>query len=420
VDFTTIEEIILEQKKGFAQKPLGLPREIAFEPMLETARITVVSGVRRCGKSTLLRQIAEKVESYSYVNFDDERLLNFTVEDFSRLMLAWQKHGDAKVVLMDEIQNVEGWERFVRRIHDEGRKVFLTGSNAKLLASELTTHLTGRYLKVELFPFSFGEFAAFGGVRCRGSLTTDEKAAALGLFDRYLAGGGFPGYVTSGEPDILKQIYDDIVFRDIITRFGIRETVQFRELTAYLFSNFAKETSYGGLAKSLGIKSPMAVRKYVGFLQESYLLFGLLKYDSSYRRQIVANRKVYVIDNGMRNSVAFSASEDRGRLLENAVFIELKRRGLETFYHRQKHECDFVVREKGKITAAIQVTTRLHADNSEREMAGLLEACTTFGLKEGTLITEHEDEVIEAEGVTVRVAPAWKWLVSLDTVLIPK
>jgi hypothetical protein len=411
MNLATIEEVAAEQKRAFEQKDLGLAREFAFEPVLNTSRVTVITGVRRCGKSTLLRQLAARLGEYNYVNFDDERLLDFRVSDFNRLLLAWRKLGGTKTILMDEVQNVDKWERFVRRVHDDGFKVFVTGSNAKLLAAELSTHLTGRYLKAELFPFSFGEFAAFHGVRLLGTLTTDDKAAVLGAFERYLLGGGFPEYVSRGEPDLLQRTFDDVVFRDIIARFGIRETMPFRELTAYLFSNLAKEASYSGLAKTLGLKSAAVVRRHVGFLQESYLLFEQLKYDPSYRKQIKANRKIYVIDNGMRNQVAFSASEDRGRLLENTVFLELKRRGLETFYHRQKRECDFVVRDKGRVTAAIQVTARLHADNREREVSGLMEACAAFGLKEGTLVTEHEEETLKKDGVAVRIVPAWKWLV---------
>jgi hypothetical protein len=410
IDLSLLEEVILEQKQVFSKKDCGLPRETSFEPLMASSRAVVISGVRRSGKSTLLRQIAARLDDYHYVNLDDERLLDFKVEDFNQLLLLWQKRSGAKTILIDEIQNVDSWERFIRRAHDDGYKIFLTGSNAKLLSSELATRLTGRYLKVELYPFSFREYLAFKGIRPDKRLTTSAKATVTRHFDQYLVSGGFPEYVKRGEPDLLKRTYDDIVFRDIIARFGIRETTPFRELTTYLFSNFTKEVSYGSLAKALDIKSPMTVRQYVGFLQESYLVFELLKYDPSYRKQLVAGRKVYVIDNGMRNSVAFSTSEDRGRSLENAVFLELKRRGQEVFYFRQAHECDFLVREKNTVTAAIQVTSRLHADNREREIAGLVEACAAFGLKEGIIITENEEKTIEQGGGIIQVMPAWKWL----------
>jgi len=192
---TQLEELVLDQKEAFLLRAPGISREIDLERYRGTGQIVVISGVRRCGKSTLLRQIAVLYPDFLYINFDDDRLLDFSVTDFSTLMLVFGKLSpDTRVIFIDEIQNVTGWERFVRRIHDDGYKIFLTGSNAKLLSAELGTHLTGRYAKVELFPFSFREVLHFKGITVSG-LTQKKKAEILREFDLYLKGGGFPEYL---------------------------------------------------------------------------------------------------------------------------------------------------------------------------------------------------------------------------------
>ena len=410
LDIGLLGEVIEEQAKGFASKESGLIRTIDMSRIQNSAQVVVISGVRRSGKSTLLRQIAAKLDDYHYVNFDDERLIDFEVSDFNRLLLAWKKRGPSKNVLIDEIQNITAWERFIRRIHDEGYKIYLTGSNAKLLSSELSTHLTGRYLKVELYPFSFKEFLDYKNAPREKVLTTSQKAEVLNYFDAYLKNGGFPEYVVRGDQEILKQAYDDIVYKDIIARFGVREIKPFRELAAYLFSNLAKESNYNALAKMLGMKSVMTVRKFVGFLQESYLVFELFKYDHSLKKQFVSAKKIYVIDNGMRGSVAFSATDDRGRLLENMIFLELKRRGSDIYFYKNAHECDFIVKEKNKITQAIQITVRLTPENREREMAGVCSALDAFALAEGVLITEDQEETLRRGNFVIHVVPAWKGL----------
>lgn len=409
MEILTLEEIINEQKESFGQKDPGTKRAIDFEKHLRTKQIVVISGVRRSGKSTLLRQFSLLLGAFHYLNFDDERLLDFTVKDFDRLILIWHKENAARTILFDEIQNVPQWERFVRRIHDEGYKVFLTGSNAKLLSGELATHLTGRYFKVELYPFSFREIVAMDGIATE-KLTTAKRAKLLARFDRYLKEGGFPEYVKSHDEEYLKRIYEDVIYKDIITRFGIREVRQFRTLSNHLFANIGKEASYGKLAKTLEIKSPMSVRKHVGFLSESYLLFELPKHDYSLRKQAVANRKIYCIDNGLRNAVAFRFSDDDGRLLENSIFLELKRSGKEVFFFQGSGECDFLVWERGRALAAIQVSYVLNHENQQREIDGLVEAMDAFGLSVGTIITYNEDEEVQVGKKKISLVPAWKWM----------
>lgn len=406
---TLLSEIIADQLKNFRNKETGIQRGVDFSRYLKTKQIVAISGPRHSGKSTLLRQFSAEFKSFYYINFDDERLVNFTVDDFQDLMLAFKKEYAVKVILLDEIQNVEKWERFVRRIFEEGYKIFITGSNAKLLSSELATHLTGRYFKIELYPFSFEEFLRFKNID-RKAKDSEAKAKILKNFDNYLLSGGFPEFVKYGDPEYLKRIYEDILYKDLLTRFNIREVKAFRELANFLFSNFTKELSYNALKNTLGFKSAMSVKNYVEFMKESYLVFELYKYDFSLKKQFVSDKKIYVIDNGLRNNAAFYFSNDNGRLLENMVFLELKRRGKEIYFFKDKKECDFIIREKTKITEAIQVVFDLNKNNRKREIDGLLEAMERFNLKNGLILTASQEETAKIGKLSIKIMPVWKWL----------
>jgi len=287
--------------------------------------------------------------------------------------------------------------------------VFLTGSNANLLSAELGTHLTGRYVKITLFPFSFQEALAFRDIPA-GEMTETTRAAVLSAFDRYLVEGGFPEYLKFRDPEYLKRTYGDILFRDIIGRAGIREVKPFRQLARYIFTNVANRASYQALKKTLNFKSAASVRDYVGYLEEAYLVFEIFRYDCSLKKQYVSDKKLYCIDTGMRNAVAFRFSGDTGRLFENLVFIELLRRNLSVYYFRQKHECDFVIEDRGVITAAIQVCFELNEENRSRELAGLTEAMETLSVENGMVLTCCQEETLTIDGRKIRIVPAWKWL----------
>lgn len=410
MEITQLEEIISDQLSVFQKKEQGFERNVNFQKFTDSKQVTVISGVRRSGKSTLLRQFSEKLPNFYYINFDDERLINFTVSDFNNLIILWKKKYNSKFILIDEIQNIINWERFVRRINDEGHKLFITGSNAKLLSSELSTHLTGRYQKLELYPFSFKEFIDYNNFDLSSVSTSIMKAKIFKLFDDYILHGGFPEYIKYKDDEYLKRIYEDIIYRDIITRFGIKEVISFRRLTNYIFTNFTKEASYNSLKDILGIKSTMSVRSYIGFLEESYLVFELFKYDFSLKKQYISDKKLYVIDNGIRNAAAFYFSDDRGRLLENLVYIELKRRGKNLYYFKDKSECDFLIQDKNTIIQAIQVTQRIDHANEKREIEGILNSFKRLQIKDGLILTENQDEtrIINSKKITIR--PIWKWL----------
>lgn len=408
-----LEGVILDQEEAFRKREAGIPREVDIDRYLGSTHIIVVSGIRRCGKSTLLRQFAERVEEFLYVNLDDERLFGFELGDFENLMLVFHKlHPGVRVLLMDEIQNVEHWERFVRRIHDEGYKVILTGSNAQLLSAELGTRLTGRYLQIELFPFSFREYLDLKGITPQ-RVTTAKKAEILNHFDYYLENGGFPEFLKTGDDEQLRRTYEDILFRDIVVRYGIRDVKMFRQMARYLFNNISKDASYHSLKNALGIKSAMSVRSYVQYMEEAYLIFELCNYSQSLKKQYAGTKKFYVADNGMRNAVSLRFSGDWGRMLENLVFLELKRRGISCYFWREKEECDFLIEEKGQLVAAIQCSCKVSEENRKREISGLVAAMDRWSIDSGTIITYNQEEEIRIQGSrAVQLVPAWKWLIA--------
>ncbi len=405
-----LERVVFDQLANFKAKDPGVPRDVDFDKAIKSKQIQIVTGIRRCGKSTLLKQLSEKLDSFYYLNFDDERLLKFSVEDFDSLLILWKKLYKSKTIILDEIQNVKNWERFIRRIYDEDYKIILTGSNAKLLSGDLSTHLTGRHIKLELYPFSFSEYLRFKHFDSDNWKTTDRLAKLLKLTDEYVENGGFPEYVIFRDVDYLKRIFEDILYKDLIVRFKIREIKSFRELANYLFTNFTSEISYNSLQRALNFKSVVSVKNYIGHLQESYLLHELYKYDYSLKKQIVYNKKIYSIDNGLRNQVSFRFSEDSGKLLENTVFLQLKRSGKEVYYYKNKRECDFLIKQKTKIVEAIQVTDVLSAANRERELNGLIAAMESFNLKKGLIITRNQEEKFRSQGREIRVLPIYKWL----------
>lgn len=408
-----LKEIVSEQAESFKNRKDIIYREVA-PSFLKTKKISIITGIRRCGKSTLMRQIAESGGDFYYFNFEDERLLDFSKNDFNSLLEVFlELYGDRKIVFFDEIQYVVGWEKFVGRLFNDGRKVFLTGSSANLLSRELGTALTGRHVKMELYPFSFREWLRYSKVNSDKYLLTSDRARIKRQFNLYLEFGGFPEVVISRDKNELRQLYQDVLIKDLLVRFKIRETKSFRELVLFLISNVGSPVSFNNLKKILDFKSVATVKNYIDFLEEAYLVFSLPRYDYSIKKQIVNNRKIYGIDMGMIKEVAFSFSEDSGHILENVVFLELKRRGQEIYYYRDKsdkQECDFLVREGRKITAAFQVVDRINADNKIREVNGLISAMREHKIKEGTILTSSENGEFKSDGFKIKIRPVWQWL----------
>lgn len=391
-----------------------IPREIE-EEWLTTNEILIITGIRRCGKSVLLQQMRNKLtEQDFFFNFDDERLVNFTVADFQTLQECFfELFGEQHTYYFDEIQNVSGWETFVRRLYNEGNKVIVTGSNARMLSRELGTHLTGRYIAVEIFPFSFAEYLQFAQieVNAKDFYLTSKRSILLGQFKEYMEKGGFPKYIQTLSFRYLSSLYDSIIFRDVMARNGLTNEKEMQELIFYLASNATKRITYTSVGKVIGIRHSETVKNYLEYVEQTYMLFQLMKYSPSVKVQMLNPKKIYFIDNAIVSRIGFNASANMGVKLENTVFIELKRRGLDVFYHSDKKECDFVVREGMRIKDAYQVTIEMRDDKTrKREIEGLLEAMNAYGLSEGYILTMEEKEELQVEGKTIHVIPTWEWM----------
>jgi len=408
-----LKQVIIDQEEIFNRKEKLIDRSVE-EIFISSQKISVITGIRRCGKSTLMKLLSEKCERFCYLNFEDERLLDFNYENFNDLLeLVYELNGNnINTFFFDEIQNIYGWEKFVRRLFSEKKKVFVTGSNSKLLSSEFSASLTGRYIKTELYPFSFKEFLKINNFEPKKNLTTEKKAEIKKYFSEYLAIGGFPEVINSKNKNELSQLYQDVLVKDLIVRFNIRDTKSFRELALYLLSNISSLYSYNNLAKLLNIKSTNSVKNYIEFLEEAYLFLSISKYEYSLKKQIVRNKKIYTIDTGIFNAVSFSFSENKGKQLENVVLLELKRNANEVYYYKNNNECDFIVLKNNKPITAIQVTEVLNKSNYNREINGITEAMTTLKIKDGLILTHDQFDEIEIHNNKIKIIPIWHWLLS--------
>ena len=409
----TLLQIIYEQKEYKLHNVIA--RKIDSK-LLNCAEVLVITGVRRCGKSVLLRQIqTSRSERDYYINFDDERLLSFTVEDFQKLdELFHEEFGEQHTYYFDEIQNIDGWERFVSRLYSSGNKVFVTGSNAHLLSKEMGTLLTGRHVTHELYPFSFAEYLEFLGVDFsrKDFFTTKGKALLSSSFQDYLVKGGFPQYLNNGSENYLKSIYSDIVFRDVIVRNRISSERQLREMLFYLASNATNLCTYNSIAKNIGMSSSDTIASWIDNIEQTYLISQLCKYSPKVGVQLRSPKKIYFIDNALASQIGFNMSKNIGRWLENVVAVELLRRGGNVFYYNDGAECDFVVREGNTVKQVIQVTASMESEPTRsRELKGLQTAMDAFGLNSGIILTLTESETISLpDGKEIIIMPCWRWM----------
>jgi len=398
---STLEEVIDFQKNRIEQSDLGLMRDILDELVdIPEQFALIISGIRRCGKSTLLNQYISKLlnSPYLYLNFDSAKLYTFDVDDFELLdkVISESKY---KWLIFDEIQTIQAWEIYVRQKLDEGYQVIITGSNASLLSRELGTKLTGRHITKELFPFSFSEFCAFKQL---------EKSEIA--FKQYLEQGGFPGFLKANNQDIHTALLDDIMYRDIAVRHNIRDVKSLKHLLIFLATNSAKLISANKLKQTIGVKSTATITEYFNYFEESYLIQLVSKFSYSQKVQLVNPRKVYFIDSGFQNAITASFSKDLGRKLENIVFWELRRQSKTMHYFNENNkECDFVVSEGQTVKDLIQVCNDLNTENQKREITGLLAAMDFFNMDTGYIITLNQEDCISVKGKKVEVIPAYKY-----------
>lgn len=412
-----LKKIIFEQQelcKNIVRNTV--PRDIEDE-WVTTSEILIITGIRRCGKSVLLQQLRNKLsEQDFFFNFDDERLACFTVSDFQALQECfYELFGQQHTYYFDEIQNIPGWETFVRRLYNEGCKVIITGSNARMLSRELGTHLTGRYISVEIYPFSFVEYLKLINIHPVQAdfYTTAGRSNLLVQFRNYIENGGFPKYLQTHSSRYLSSLYESIIFRDVMARNALTNEKEIKELVFYLASNATRRITYSSLGKIIGIRHAETVKNYLEYIQQTYMIFQLMKYSPSVKVQMLNPKKIYFIDNAIIGRIGFNATDNIGYKLENIVFIELKRRGYDLFYHSDKKECDFIVRQEANITQAYQVTVSVSDSKTrKREISGLQEAMNAYGLSEGYIITMDEKETVQVDEGIIHVVPAWEWMLT--------
>ncbi len=396
----TIIEVIKLQREALNKADTGIIREGIKEIKILDSFALMVTGVRRCGKSTLIHQLIKNQKVSYYLNLEDPRLEGFELRDFNKIEAIMEElYGKDGIYFFDEIQGISQWERYIRYLIDKKIRVVITGSNAALLTPELGTKLTGRNLRYELFPFSFKEF-----------LKLRKVEPSVEAFKEYLFQGGFPEFLIKTTPSILHELLSNILMRDIATRFNIKNIETLRKIAVFLISNAGKEFSYNSIKRMLGIKAIQSVIDYIHFFEDAYLIFTVPRFSYSFKQQQITPKKAYSIDNGFSTNNSASFSKDNGKMLENMVFLALRRVYKYILYFQEKGECDFVIKEREKITQAIQVCFNINEENQKREIDGLIEALNKFKLNQGLILTYNQEDHFEIKGKKIKVVPVWKWL----------
>ena len=382
-----------------------LERKTKFnsDELLANNLIKLVSGPRRVGKSTYALLML-KGKNFAYLNFDDDQLLAMWEEETVMQMLD-EVYPNYEYMLLDEVQNLNDWDLWISKLYRRGKNLIVTGSNAKMLSSEMATVLTGRYIQIDMMPFSMQEVAEWNN--------TDIRSIA----DDYLHNGGYPETVQARSivKNYLFTLFDNIVWKDVCKRHKVRNSTDLNTLAVYLLTNFCNPISANDLKTELGFSSVTTTKKFMDYLHEPFLFFFLMRYDNKMKIMKKAAQKIYVVDNGFVTSRAFSISENIGRLLENQVFTELLRRGYNTertlFYYRSRNdkEIDFVIRDDFHIKQLIQVSyTLTNAKTEKREVDALVEAAGELHCSDLLIVTADEERTIEKNGYTIKVIPIYK------------
>jgi predicted AAA+ superfamily ATPase len=399
-----------------------------LEIPLDTGKIITLIGVRRSGKTHVLYSIINKIRktfdpnNIVYINFEDDRLFPLELKDLSNLLDAYyelypDKKNEKVYFFFDEIQNVRDWEKFIRRLYDtENCVIFITGSSSKLLSKEIATALRGRTLSYEVFPLSFNEFLGFKGTR-KDLHSSKSQARLKNAFSEYLIKGGFPEIVNYDQAVYIKALQeyiDLIMFRDVIERYGISNTFLLKRLIKFCYTNVSTLVSLNKLYntfKTEGLNiSRNTVYEYISYLEDAFALFTVPIYAQSMREQWRNPRKIYSVDVGFKTAMDYPFPMDTGRVFENIVFLELRRKAEKIYYFKGKYEVDFYYTSGGK-EHLLNVSYEMESPATrEREIRGLVEAMTRFSLKEGTIVTSEHKELIKTEVGKIQVVPLWEWL----------
>lgn len=423
-----VRDVLLKQKfekeNFYKSDYINREKETLFKKYLNTDLIKVITGPRRVGKSTFCL-IQLKNYNFMYVNFDDENLAkNDSIDTDELLKELHSIYGDTKLIFFDEIQNLKNWELFVNMLKREGYNLVITGSNAKLLSSELSTHLTGRYIPIELFTFSFKEFldAKKYNLNLEYLNLPKIKGEILNLIEDYLINGGFPEVVIKKfEPkDYLSVLFDSIIFKDIVKRYRIKYPQDVENLSIFLINNFSNSFSYRKIQEILNFRSITTLIKYLDYLKEAFVLFDLNSFSFKIKKVIKSPKKIYIIDNGFIRAKTIEFSPNKGRLMENLLFIEFLRRGYDyrknLFYYKTRtgKEIDFVIKKNHKDFELYQVSFSIsNLDTFEREIKALIEGGEELNSKNLYIITWDEEKIIEKKDKRIKLIPLYKFLLAI-------
>lgn len=410
-----MKTILFNQKKErdeLMSRPYLIRRtKLDARLLLGSNLIKLITGPRRVGKSTQALLMLRNT-NFAYLNFDSQALLESWNSNLVMRMLD-DVYPDYDYILLDEVQNLDGWDLWISELYREGKNLIITGSNAKMLSSEMATALTGKYLQVEMLPFSLEEFFDWNGLNLKelGSEQTTERAV---LIDDYLRNGGYPEVVKARQltRTYLDTLFDSIVWKDVAKRHHVRNVSDLNNLALYFVSNFCNAVSANELTRELGFSSVNTTKKYMDYLHEPFMFYYLYRYNNKLRLMKKASRKVYVVDNGFVAAKAFSLSENLGRLLENQVFIELLRRGYDSeksiFYYRSRNdkEVDFVLRDGARIERLVQVCYDMSSPKTQkRETDSLVECAEELNCRNLVIVTNAEKRTIEKDGYKIDVVP---------------
>jgi predicted AAA+ superfamily ATPase len=389
-----ILKIVEAQQSTFTTKEIGIERELLKSIPFEYFRLLIVSGVKNSGKSTLLFQLfKKKFTDVLYINFEHPRFYNLDSNDLFKLDEIIEEKA-SKTLFFDEIEKLKGWNSYVQQKLDEGFRVVITGTNAFILQNEVDSGFSGLNVSKELFPFSFNEYCTYNSIGKTGETARE-----------YLKTGGFPQLAGVHSEEFLNRLFDDLLIREIAIKNGIRDLRSFKRLATHLLSNIGKRITGNQLKQFLGIKTTSTVMDYLSVLEAGYLFFYLPKFSYSVRKQMINPRKVYAIDTGLVTANSASFDDSTEQLLENMVFLHLRKQLPELYYFAEQFNCDFVVQKKNRVEQVIQVCAELKQDNLELELNGLFEAMEYFELQEGTIVTMNQTDRFERNGKVVQVVP---------------
>lgn len=423
-----VKKVIAEWLEDKVFPPL-IKRDMPNLVLERLSEIIAIAGPRRAGKTCYMYQLIQDLlaqgnwsrEDILFVDFEDYRLSDFVAADTDALLTAFQQvAGKAPSFLFfDEIQQLPGWSKILRTLHNQNRYgIVVTGSNAGLLEREIATELRGRCRHILMMPFSFRELLRFNGIpHDERTLLTPARGRVLKSFRQYLEEGGFPEVVKKEtipeKRELLQSYYRTIFYRDILERYNVKAKTVLEAVMRYSLNTFSDLFSISMLAKELKSQllpgSKQTISNYLGYLKEVFFLTAHDKFSYSPRQRVMNPKKIYLLDNGF-SLLSTDFSENRGKLLENVVAVEMFRRRMECFYYKGQRECDFIVKDGIKPKSAVQVCWELTSKNESRELKGLREAMKALSIEEGFILTNDEEKEMIFEGTKIKIMPVWKWL----------